>query len=222
MKIFLGYPVEHSEDAIEVYEFLKSLGTEVWMDKRALRGGDVWDEERKRAQDTADLVIHLCSPVILKRRGVVNREIKHTLRLYEDQPFGALFALFLRHQDFKMPVELLRFHYIDYFSEGWREELRRSVEKRRAQLEGQGELTPMVEKVEETQEEKYTRVEVTDEDYECQGEYIQYRDQGLYWNFVNAEIASHVLSRFYVSALSPSIESRPIRMAPNSRTGAGK
>lgn len=80
MKIFLGYASERLEAAQEVYDFLKTLNEDVWFDKVSLTGGDDWDRERATAQQNADFVVHLISADVFSRPGVVNREIKQTLR----------------------------------------------------------------------------------------------------------------------------------------------
>lgn len=109
MKIFLGYPSERAEIAREIYEFLKTHDNDVWYDKASLVGGDDWDRERLAAQKDADLVVHLISVEVLTRSGVVNREIKQTLKFAEDQPFGTTYVVPIRLDDLRMPDELLRF-----------------------------------------------------------------------------------------------------------------
>jgi hypothetical protein len=137
LKIFLGYPSEHGKAAEEIYRFLVSRGDEVWFDKKSLVAGTDWDKEREKGQHDAELVVHLCSSAILKRVGVVNREIRQTLRLVEDQPLGALYVIPIRLEPIKLPVELTRFQYIE-FDDEWKERLSEGVEKRRAQLSGGG------------------------------------------------------------------------------------
>lgn len=209
MKIFLGYPSEHEKTAWEIYRFLKAKGDEVWFDKVSLIAGVNWDNERDQGQREAELVIHLCSKAILERPGVVNREIKQTLRLVEDQPLGALYVIPISIEPMKMPLELTRFQILD-FKDGWQERLSESVEKRRAQVSDNSQppeqtvpddnprppKQPVVEEKPLNGSQKIAFEDIT-KNYECRGEYIRYAKEGLYWTYVNGAIASHSLEGFY-------------------------
>lgn len=199
MKIFLGYPSEYQAVAREIYGFLKSAGDEVWFDKVSLIAGTDWDKEREKGQCEADLVVHLCSEAILKRPGVVNREIRQTLRLVEDQPLGSLYVIPIRLGQIKMPVELTRFQYFD-FDNGWKERLSEGVEKRRAQLSGEVPETPKPPQIiEEKPLPGLQKVEFDDitDGYECRGEYLHYDEEGLYWTLVNGALAAESLKGLY-------------------------
>ncbi|PBB91715.1 hypothetical protein CK215_15760 [Mesorhizobium sp. WSM3864] len=199
MKIFLGYPSEHEKTAWEVYTFLKSSGDEVWFDKLSLVAGADWDREREKGQREAELIVHLCSNAILKRAGVVNREIRQTLRLVEDQPFGgSLYVIPIRLEPMKMPLELTRFQYFDFVS-GWQNRLGEGVEKRRAQLSGD---VPSPSQAQITDEKRLPGLQKVEfegvtEVYECRGEYLRYEEESLYWTFVNAMLAAESLKGFY-------------------------
>lgn len=200
MKIFLGYPSERLAAAEEIYAFLVSEGHEVWFDKRSLVGGDQWDDVRRSAQDQADLLIHLCSPEITERSGVVLREIRYTLKLADDQPFGRLYALFIRLDEFRLPIDLLRFHYLDYFRSDWREKLKASLEKASGVSPVSSSEGPTITVEEQVKGdcgmEKVQFSERTDT-FECEGNYLRYHETGLYWEFVNAKLASVALEDFY-------------------------
>lgn len=198
MKIFLGYPSEYESTAWEVYDFLKSKGDDVWFDKVSLIVGTDWDQEREKGQHEADLVVHMCSEAILKRAGVVNREIRKTLRLVEDQPLGSLYVIPIRLEPIKMPVELTRFQYFD-FGDGWQDRLSEGIEKRRTQLSGEMLQSPKSTVSEEKPLPGLQKIEFEDltDDYECRGEYLRYDEEGLYWTFVNAALAAESLHGFY-------------------------
>lgn len=205
MKIFLGYASEHTETAREIYGFLKTINDDVWFDKESLVGGDDWDRERAAAQQKADFVVHLISSEVFARPGVVNREIKQTLKLVEDQPIGASYVLFMRLDDLRMPAELIRFQYIDHFRDAWRDQLAQAVAKRAAQLGGvvakvAPETTTTVTEKGQTREgtKQLARVEsaVTTEFFNVSSDHIQYPSDGVYWDFVNARLASEALGGF--------------------------
>lgn len=205
MKIFLGYASENTETAREIYSFLKTINDDVWFDKVSLIGGDDWDRERAAAQQNADFVVHLISSEVFARAGVVNREIKQTIKLVEDQPIGASYVVFMRLDELRMPAELIRFQYIDHFRDSWRDQLAQAVAKRSAQLGGAVakatlETTTTVTEKGHTEvgAQKLARVEsaVTTEFYIVSSDHIQYPTDGVYWDFVNARLASESLGGF--------------------------
>lgn len=201
LKIFLGYPSEYRTAAKEIYNFLRTKGDEIWFDRKSLVAGDDWDSERDRAQREADLVVHLCSAAILERPGVVNREIKQTLRLVDDQPFGALYVVPIRLEPIKLPVELTRFQYLDYFDDNWKEPLSTAVEKRRSQLLSNIGRSSQTHVTQETKTGfQKVEFEETSKTYECRGEYISYNESGIYWTLVNGAIAAHALEGFFGNA----------------------
>lgn len=203
MDIFLGYPSEHRSAADEVYGFLDSLGHSVWMDRNALVGGAEWRRERELAQRNAKLMVHLCAEEMMSRPGDVNREIKLTLDLIEDQPLGAMFAIFVRLSDFRLPIELTRFQYIDKFRDDWRVRLKAAVGKREHQLSGtalrqaKGEIVREEPSIHGAAE----LIEVVDREPpdEASAQYLRYDRDGVYWHWVNAEIAAKALGGYFAA-----------------------
>lgn len=207
MRIFLGYASEHLAAARELYAFLHDgLGHEVWFDKVSLIAGTDWDAERAKGQSDAELIVHLCSPEILSRAGVMNRELRQTMRMIEDQPFGALYAIFIRLSDFRLPVEFRRYQWIDYFEPTWKEQLRSAVTARADQLSGAPSSQPAPVTVPPSATAVVTGgnprvIEFEDRTFgiSCSGRYLEYVGDSLYWRFVNARIASEALEGFFSS-----------------------
>lgn len=201
MDIFLGYPSEGRSAADEVYGYLDSLGHSVWMDKNALVGGAEWRRERELAQRNAKLIIHLCAEEMMSRSGDVNREIKLTLDLIEDQPLGALFSVFIRLSDFRLPIELTRFQYIDKFRDDWRLRLKAAVVARERQLSGpharqaKGEIVREAPAIHSEAE----LIEVVDRvpPDETSTQYLRYDRDGVYWQWINSEIAAKALGGYF-------------------------
>lgn len=209
LKIFLGYASENLVIAREIYSFLKTINEDIWFDKESLVGGDDWDRERSSAQQNANFVIHLISSEIFSRPGVVNREIKQTLKLVEDQPIGSSYVLFIRIDDVRMPAELIRFQYIDYFGPSWRDQLAQAVTKRLGQLGGStsriaSEKTTTVttnpNNVVDTNKSSHVESSVSTEYFQVSADYLQYSGGDVYWDFVNAKLASEALGGFVYAA----------------------
>jgi hypothetical protein len=64
------------------------LGLAVWFDKENVVAGEEWRSAREKAQDAADLVIHVILSEVLTRSGEVQRELKRTLDLAKEKPSG--------------------------------------------------------------------------------------------------------------------------------------
>jgi hypothetical protein len=201
LKIFLSYPSEHELTAWKVYNLLKKSGDEIWFDKVSLVGGTDWDRERDEGQREADLAIHLLSEAIRMRAGVVNVELRQTLRLAEHQPFGSLYVIPIRLEPIVVPVELIRFQYIDLFVDGWQDRLSDGVEQRRAQLSGRLPEPCRLTIAEKIPLHELHKIEFEDitAHYECNGEYLRYDRDGLYWTYVNSAIASHALASCFTA-----------------------
>jgi len=203
MDIFLGYPSEYRSAADEVYGFLRSLGHSVWMDTNALVGGAEWRRERELAQRNAKFIVHLCAEEMMSRPGDVNREIKLTLDLIEDQPLGALFAVFVRLSDFRLPIELTRLQYIDKFRDDWRIRLQAAAGKREQQLSGAAQRQAkgeIVRKAPSTHGDAEL-IEVVDSEPpdEASAQYLRYERDGVYWRWVNSEIAVKALGGYFAA-----------------------
>ncbi|MGB6078482.1 MAG: TIR domain-containing protein [Xanthobacteraceae bacterium] len=200
MKIFVGYPSERLSDARTIWEFLTSLGLTAWFDKESILPGEDWRAAREKAQDGSDLVIHLISSEVLKRSGEVQRELKRTLDLASEKPFGALYLIPVILDELQFPVELSRFHYVDYRRADWRYLIAKSVVRKFEQLETAipDELSNFIN----AQSSAGGRIDLKIHDVtaarELQADYFRYRFGGRYFDFVNAEITSFVLSDYFL------------------------
>jgi hypothetical protein len=201
LKIFLSYPSEHELTAWKVYNLLKEKGDEIWFDKVSLVGGTDWDWERDKGQREADLAIHLLSEAIKMRAGVVNVELRQTLRLAEHQPFGSLYVIPIRLEPIVVPVQLIRFQYVDLFVDGWQDRLSEGVERRRGQLSGRlpEPCSPTIAEKRPLQGSHKIEFEDITALYECHGEYLRYDRDGLYWTYINNAIASHALASYFTT-----------------------
>jgi hypothetical protein len=201
MDIFPGYPSEHVAIAVEVHDFLASLGHSVWMDRTALVGGSGWRRERELAQRKAKFIVHLCAEEMMSRPGDVNREIKLTLDLLEDQPLGAHFAVFVRLSDFRLPIELSRYQYVDNFRDDWHVRLEAAVRSRENQKTGATTLGVKGEIVREAPpphgDAEFILVDDNEPPDRASAQYLRYDREGVYWQWINAEIAAKSLGGYF-------------------------
>lgn len=194
MEIFLSYPSERLKIARQVYDFLTPLGVRVWFDKASLIPGQEWDLERERAQERADLTILICSPETIARAGVIQREIKDVLRLMKDKPAGQIFLISIRTDDVRLPPELAKYHYLDYFKEDWQQQLCRSLDQRYREVNeapprALDQLLVAYQSPDTRREAKFGSQVVA--------EFFSYNVAAEYWTFVNATITSRAMAWFY-------------------------
>ncbi len=198
MKVFVGYAREDNEAAGSIVAYLEALGLDVWFDKKSLVAGDDWDTERLAAQKSADLIIHLCSEQILSRPGVVNREIRETLRLADDKPFGSTFVIFVRLGNVRLPAQFMRYHYID-FDDDWQQSIALAVGKKAGQIQqpaGQ-QITFKRDNVSVTDGVSKHLIEEKDDTYELSIEYFEFNSKERFWRLVSSQIESKVLDQYY-------------------------
>jgi hypothetical protein len=198
MKVFVGYAKEDGVVAVQIVQFLEALGIDVWFDKKSLVGGDNWDDERLGAQQSADLVIHICSEQIMTRPGVVNREIRETLRLAEDKPFGSNFVIFVRINGVRLPGSFLRYHYID-FDDNWRQSIALAVGKKVGQIRQNPDAQPVFnrENVSVVDGISTHLIEEKTDTFELSVEYFEYTSHERFWRLVSSHIEAKALDQYY-------------------------
>jgi len=199
MKTFLSYPSEKLDSAREVYDFLRSLGIQIWFDKESLIAGQNWDRERSIVQRSADLIILICSLETIRRSGVIQREIKEALELARDKPLGDVFLVSLRTEEISLPLEWSLYQYIDLFRTGWQLQLARSIHLRLEQLGAPlpDSLTAFFEAQEAEERIELKTLRFEGKNFEAQADYFVYRRGGLFWDYVNAEITADAVGGFY-------------------------
>jgi hypothetical protein len=200
MKVFLSYPSEHLESARAVKEFIRSVDVACWFDKDSLVAGEEWDRARKIAQSEADVVVILCGTQTNERNGVYQREIHEAIEALRDRRLGSIYIIPLRLENVKLPPELSRLHYVDYFDTQWRRKLAGGL--LRAFVDG-GEQPPPPLEVAGAQPDEGGKIqrEVTEQPAEgtLHLSWYQYTLSGDYWEFVNATIAARALGELYTA-----------------------
>lgn len=77
--VFLSYATPDRERVLPYHDWLRQTGLNVWIDCRAIKPGQNWDFEIRRALDKASVVVAFISQNSFSRRGYVQREIKLAL-----------------------------------------------------------------------------------------------------------------------------------------------
>jgi TIR domain len=109
---------------------LERAGVDAWLDERELIGGQDWDLEIRRALRRSDLVLVCLSRDSITKRGYVQKEIRLTLDLADEQPEGEIFVLPVRLEECEMPMRLSRWHAVDFYKEGGAHKILAAISRR--------------------------------------------------------------------------------------------
>jgi len=103
-----------------LYQGLKAIGVDPWLDEEELVGGDPWRSKAERAVGDSDAVAVILSHASVKKRGFVQKEIREAISQRELYPDDALFVIPVRLEPCQIPHALSEWQCVDLYSaEGW-------------------------------------------------------------------------------------------------------
>jgi formylglycine-generating enzyme required for sulfatase activity len=128
-RIFLCHAKEDKARVKELYRQLKAAGYQPWLDEEDLLPGQTWWAEIKKIiSDTNNLVVVCLSQNSISKRGVVQKEIKRALDVWEQMPEGAIYLIPARLEPCDVPDSLSDLHWVDLFSARGFEKLKRALD----------------------------------------------------------------------------------------------
>lgn len=134
LRVFLCHASGDKPAVRNLYDRLRQDGFDPWLDAEDLLPGQDWDLEIRKAVRAADVVIVCLSKVSVTKAGYIQREIRHSLEVAEEQPEGTIFLIPLRFDDCPLPDRLSRWHWVDYFVGGGYTRLSKSLQERARRL----------------------------------------------------------------------------------------
>lgn len=127
LRVFLAHAKEDKPAVREMYERLRSIGTDPWLDEANLLPGQKWRAEISKAIRATDAFVACFSPVAVSKVGYINRELKEALEFADEQPEGKIFLIPLRLQKVKLPERFREIQWVDYFNPSGFEFLKKSL-----------------------------------------------------------------------------------------------
>ena len=112
-KVFICYAREDGAIADALYEQLLGAGFEPWMDKRDLRGGELWDYAIQGAIRRSDFFVVLLSESSVRKRGYLQREVKVALEICDKMLTNDIFLIPVRLDGCAVPESLAIFQWED-------------------------------------------------------------------------------------------------------------
>src|SRR5215831_8411146 len=105
-RIFLCHAHEDKAQVNDVYQRLRALGWQPWLDKMDLLPGQRWQEEIPRALRTSDFILIFFSRnAVAQRKRYVQREFKLALDTLQEIPNGMIHTIPIRLDDCAIPAE---------------------------------------------------------------------------------------------------------------------
>ncbi|GGI21007.1 TIR domain-containing protein [Bradyrhizobium guangdongense] len=111
--IFVSYASPDKDRVVKYYDYLVSIGYDVWIDCRRLKAGQNWDFEIKRALNRAAIIIVFISNQSVDRRGYAQREIKIALDKAEEKLIDDIYVIpVLLNDDAPLPDQIRGIHIV--------------------------------------------------------------------------------------------------------------
>ncbi len=107
-RIFLCHASEDKPQVREVYQRLKGLGFEPWLDEEEILPGQDWDYEIETALETSDFVMVFLSTRSVGKTGYVQREFRRALYHSEEIPEGQIHTIPVKLDDCDVPRRFSR------------------------------------------------------------------------------------------------------------------
>ena len=127
-QIFLIYAREDQDKAMKVYENLKEMGFNPWIDTRELLPGQNWKKSIGEAIQESEYALALLSKNAVSKKGYVQKELKLALDLLGNGEKGFSRVIPVRLEDAEVPESLADLHWVDLHSEDGMNKLKQALQ----------------------------------------------------------------------------------------------
>lgn len=117
LHVFLCHASQDKAAVRTVYDRLKNLPLDLWLDEVKLLPGQDWEREIRRALREAHVVIVCLSHNAVSKEGFVQKEIRIALDIADEKPEGTIFVIPARLDTCDVPQRLVRWQWVDLFEE---------------------------------------------------------------------------------------------------------
>jgi hypothetical protein len=115
LRVFLAHANEDKTRVRELYERLRSINVDPWLDEVNLIPGQKWRAEISKAIRGTDAFVACFSLIAVSKVGYINRELKDALEVADEQPEGKIFLIPLRLETVEVPERFREIQWVDYF-----------------------------------------------------------------------------------------------------------
>src|SRR6185369_16999509 len=96
LQVFLCHSSNDKSQVYDLYQRLNLDGFNPWLDEESLLPGQNWEREIPIAVRNSDVAIVCLSKSSITKKGYVQKEIKYTLDVADEQPEGTIFIIPLK------------------------------------------------------------------------------------------------------------------------------
>lgn len=125
--VFVSYAKEDRDSAQALVTRLREDGFVTWIDRDNLLPGQDWDHEIRNAIRESSAFLVLLSDHSVSKTGYLQKEIREAVENAERMPEGRVFIIPVRLDECSVPARLSRWHWLDLFTHGSYERLKRSL-----------------------------------------------------------------------------------------------
>ena len=126
-QIFLCHTSEDKPQVRNVYQRLKALGFDPWLDEEEILPGQDWDYEIEKALETSDFVMVFLSTRSVNKMGYVQREFRHALYHSEEMPEGYIHTIPIKLDECEVPRRFRRHQWANLNNDGAFERIIRAL-----------------------------------------------------------------------------------------------
>lgn len=120
--IFVNYAREDDAVVTQLCERLRERGFALWMDTQDIVPGEDWKKALSRAIQTSTFFISCVSKNSVKKRGVIQEELKEALSVWNQKLHDDIYLIPVRLEDCEVPEPLAKFQWVDLFvDEGFKQ-----------------------------------------------------------------------------------------------------
>lgn len=128
VKIFISYATEDKKIVEELYQKLSDSGFSPWMAPKDILGGEDWQQSIKRAIKEANFFIICLSKNSVRKRGIIQEEIKEALDIWKQKLIDDIFLIPIMLEKCEMPGNLSKFQWVNLNDPDGFDRLKKSIE----------------------------------------------------------------------------------------------
>lgn len=126
--IFVNYAREDNAVVAQLCERLRERGFAPWIDTQDIVPGEDWKKALTRAIQTSTFFLACLSKNSVKKRGVVQEELKEALSVWNQKLQDDIYLIPVRIEDCEVPEPLAKFHWVGLFVDDGFEQLCRALD----------------------------------------------------------------------------------------------
>jgi len=129
LSVFLCHATEDKPAIRKLYNRLCSDGIKPWLDEEELLPGENWREIIPKVLIKCHAVIVCISTNSVSKTGYVNKEIKYSLDILDEQPEDSVFVIPVKIENCETPFSLKDLHHAELYKTGGYDSLLTSLKK---------------------------------------------------------------------------------------------